>query len=231
MFLSHLPARVAVGAALLLLLGFAFIGCGGGSDDDSNRTRAVALVGAAEPKCKTGEVSPLEVERVGGPITMESPARIIACARTAAKGEFVIVGFDTNNGLCVAIDRIDQGKTYDGICRDPRVSWLEFCEGAPGCVLRFTSGEGFTSIAGVLDPKVKRLRVDAGDSGEVEGLAVGELDGRLLRSLDAKEEIGYFLVLLAGCAPLDSVHLEMLGADGATLGRARESGGGSPTCR
>lgn len=231
MKVAHRPTDLLLLIAAVVVASVVLSACGGGGDDPPPRESKVAFAGEAGSGCDVGSVSPVKVVRVGSVITMRTPPLILSCGTSAALGNFYIVGFDTNHGICVAVDSVKQGKTYGVICRDPRTPWLDFCEKGPGCVLRNEQDPAFTLVLGLTDVQVKGLRASIESPGKIDDVTVADVSGDLLGQLNRKEAFGLFAVALPGCEPIDRVRMEMLDADGAGMGLARESGGLPSTCK
>lgn len=218
-------------AVAVILIGALVALLGRDRSDGSTGDPKVAFVSQATPDCKIGGVSPLKVRRVGGVVVRRSPPTILACGTSPAYGQFYVVGFDTNNGLCVSVDSIGQGETYGVICRDPRIPWIDFCKAGPGCVLRYTQAHDFNVVLGVVTPRVKGIRASVGGAPEVEDVAIAQVGGGLLRRLHRKEPVGFFAAFVPRCVPADDVRLEMLNAERSRIALMRETGGPPSSCQ
>lgn len=213
------------GAAIVAIALLA--GCGDSAGGPSTSTTAVSV---ASPSCDLGGVSPLRIARVGGPIVRKSPVRILACGSEGAGRPFYIVGFDTNHGTCLSLDRPHQGKTYGVYCRAFGATWMELCEKAKaGCLLRYMNEDGRTLLLGIVPPQVRKLEASV-RTGAPADLALAQVDSRLQRLIDRREAVGFVAASLPGCVPVGAIRLTTAAAEGKRLGAMPPYNGSVTPC-
>lgn len=151
------------------------------------------------------------------------PALVLGCLREPRHGTVAIVSYVSGNGrTCATTYNLRLRRLGRGMCVGPEDDWTKDCYGYIGCIRGFIHEPGYTLIEGPLDPQIRELQMRIGGRPLREGVEVTRVGASIARRLQRAEPLGYFVAIVPGCVPPESVKLELLNAKGSSLG---EGGG------
>lgn len=214
--MSNRSASIAGLLAIAIVL---FAGCGGGGETG---TQASGSARAANPAtCRAGRsILPLVPEAPGFWTDGPGPTLALACLDDRF-GSGAIVGFASPDGpSCVAAYDFQSREESGQLCMEPGVSWMLQCEGDLGCVHSYFYEGKSTHISGRLDPRVRSIKVLVDGKPVRAGVMVGQIEGKVARSIQAERPIGFFAIYIPGCVSPPEVKIALFGANGSSLGLA-----------
>jgi len=160
------------------------------------------------------------------------PTLALDCVKDRFHGSAVIVAFASpEGGSCVTVYNLRARLSHGEVCASEQGEWIEFfCKGRPGCVQGFVHEPGFTQLAGLVESKVKRIKVVVAGKSLKHGVALAQVEGVTAHQIHTDEPFGFFVVFVPGCVVPHQVKVELLDASGSRIGTAREFAGPAGGC-
>lgn len=144
---------------------------------------------------------------------------VVGCARTKMLGIVAIGAVKDHKQTCVEVRARRKNEVHAAVCRAPGLSWQEqWCLGAPSCVLGVPHGPGYSEVIGLLPANVAAVRVRAEGHPPEGSVAVAKVAGKLRAKVPTDESFGFFAAVLPGCVPSDQMEVELLDAQGRSIG-------------
>jgi hypothetical protein len=165
--------------------------------------------------CAVGGEAILKVPRAGAGEKLVGEVRVLACHRFKTAGLVQVVGYDTTNNACVAVDYPAEKESEGLACVDRKAKHGLLCGRTlcSGPVTWSRQGSGpFTRVNGLVRPSITRVKVIHRRNGK-EAVAMAytaHIDKRVSDELQFPSQFAVFTSVLQGCPPRGPVWVEVL---------------------